>query len=256
MASILGYTRVAILANTDAYGSGVASAFMEACKLENIDVPLYLSFEPVDSGAEQDLDSKLMQIKSAGLRVIMLAGQVGAPKPARPSAQNLPPERGCSGQRACCMSCGCSGARPCFGMPPRRRNAAPLPRPSTASWTESWGCGGLATQRNDAQELFRKAHALGLTGEDYLWLGVDAWMANPIYDNIEDPDERAMLEEATQGAVGLLPDIKGSIYDDYVSNVWQGASIPRPPPFLRCSAVSRCVVRKRDACIAMCRTHA
>jgi hypothetical protein len=133
MASILGYTRVAILANTDAYGSGVASAFMEACKQENIDVPLYLSFEPVDSGAEQDLDSKLMQIKSAGLRVIMLAGQVGAPKPARPSAQNLPPERGCSGQRACCMSCGCSGARPCFGMPSRRRNAAPLPRPSTAS---------------------------------------------------------------------------------------------------------------------------
>ena len=104
MASILGYTRVAILANTDAYGSGVASAFMEACKQENIDVPLYLSFEPVDSGAEQDLDSKLMQIKSAGLRVIMLAGQVGAPKPARPSAQNLPPPRGdvrVSGRATC-----------------------------------------------------------------------------------------------------------------------------------------------------------
>ena len=67
---------------------------------------------------------------------------------------------------------------------------------------------------------------------------------------------QVLATEATQGAVGLLPDIKGSIYDDYVSNVWQGASIPRPPPFLRCSAVSRCVVRKRDACIAMCRTHA
>lgn len=79
-------------------------------------------------------------------------------------------------------------------------------------------------QRNDAQEVFRKAHALGLTGADYLWLGVDAWMANPIYDDIEDADERAMLVEATQGAVGLLPDIKGSIYDDYVSNVWNGAS--------------------------------
>ena len=72
----------AILANTDAYGSGVAAAFMEACKTEEIDVPLYLSFEPVDSGAEQDLDSKLMQIKSAGLRVIMLAGQV-RPNPNR-----------------------------------------------------------------------------------------------------------------------------------------------------------------------------
>jgi len=86
-------------------------------------------------------------------------------------------------------------------------------------------------QRNDAQEVFRKAHALGLTGADYLWLGVDAWMANPIYDDIEDADERAMLVEATQGAVGLLPDIKGSIYDDYVSNVWNGASsVLNSPP--------------------------
>jgi ABC-type branched-subunit amino acid transport system substrate-binding protein len=89
MASILGYTRVAILANTDAYGSGVAAAFMEACQTEDIDVPLYLSFEPVDSGAEQDLDSKLMQIKSANLRVIMLAGQV---RPNRKTSYRLLPQ--------------------------------------------------------------------------------------------------------------------------------------------------------------------
>ena len=124
---------------------------MQSCTSLGIDVPVYLTFAPVETATDSAIDSKLQQIQDAGIHVIMLAGQ-----------------------------------------------------------------------RDDAKMVFRKAYDRGLTGKDYLWLGVDAWMANPIYDDTDNTTERAILEEATQGSIGLLPDIKGELLDGYIQNVWQG----------------------------------
>lgn len=70
--------------------------------------------------------------------------------------------------------------------------------------------------------MLREAHARGLTGDQYLWLGVDAWMANPIFDDAEDPEDRAVLMQAASGSLGLLPDIKGPLLQPYIEEVKWG----------------------------------
>jgi hypothetical protein len=68
--------------------------------------------------------------------------------------------------------------------------------------------------------VFREAHHQGMTGANYLWLGVDAWMANRIFDNIEDPADKALLQEAIAGSIGLLPNIMGPNLQPYIDDVW------------------------------------
>jgi hypothetical protein len=58
----------------------LAGAFLKSCTELGIEVPLYLSFAPVGSGEQGDFAGKLQQMKAAGVRIIMLAGQVRSSK--------------------------------------------------------------------------------------------------------------------------------------------------------------------------------
>ena len=70
---LLGYTRVATLSSTDAYGAGGIAAFHEAATIEEFDVLARATFAPGVSEADLLLPSgPLDQIRRSGARVVCL----------------------------------------------------------------------------------------------------------------------------------------------------------------------------------------